>query len=57
MKSIPHFLEGPHRKSIRLAMDEATHVNVVRSERGSLFMLLPRLLLHRPLRDPSTRAS
>ena len=34
---------------MRLAMDEANHSNVARSERGwRLFLLSPRLLLHRP---------
>ena len=51
MKSVPHFLKGPYRNAMRLSMEEATHVNVVRSEREwRLFMLLPRLSLHRPSR-------
>ena len=29
MKSIPHFFEGPYRNAMRLAMEEATHFNVV----------------------------
>ena len=49
MKSVPHFLRGPYRNAMRLAMEEATHVVPGRSERGwRLFLLLPRLLLHRP---------
>ena len=51
MKNVPHCLRGPYRNAMRLAMDEANHSNAVRSERGwRLFLLLPRLLLHRPPR-------
>ena len=49
MKSVPHFLRGPCRSAMKLAMEEATQPNPVRSERGwCLFFLLPRLLLYRP---------
>ncbi len=53
MKSVPY------RNAMRLAMEEATHVVPDRSERGwRLFLLLPRLLLHRPARGAtSTRTS
>ena len=51
MKSVPHFLRVPYRSAMRLAMEEATQSNPVRSERGwRLFLLLPRLLLFRPPR-------
>ena len=51
MKTVPHFLRGSYRSAMRLAMEEATHPNVARQERGwRLFLLLPRLLLHRPPR-------
>ena len=51
MKSVPHFLKGPYRNVMRLAMEEATHAVPDRSERGwRLFLLLPRLLSHRPPR-------
>ena len=33
MKSVPHFLRGPYRSAMRLAMEEATQPNPVRSER------------------------
>ena len=50
MKNIPHFLRGAFRNCLRLAM-EACQRDPVRCERGwKLFMLLPRMLLHRPPR-------
>ena len=53
MKSVPKFLTGPFRNSLRVALDEATVGSSVedlaRQERGwKLFLLLPRMLLHRP---------
>ena len=49
MKSVPHFLRGAYRGAMRIAMEEATQPDLRRSERGwKLFLLLPRMLLHRP---------
>ena len=53
MKSVPHVLRGPFRNVLKLALEEASwgncRDNEVRQERGwKLFMLLPRMLLHRP---------
>ena len=53
MKSVPHFLRGPFRNALKLVLEEASWGNCrndeVRQERGwKLFMLLPRMLLHRP---------
>ena len=53
MKSVPKFLTGPFRNSLRVALDEAIVGSSVedsaRQERGwKLFLLLPRMLLHRP---------
>ena len=53
MKSVPHFLRGPFRNALKLALEEASWGNCrddeVRQERSwKLFMLLPRMLLHRP---------
>ena len=49
MKAIPRFLRGSFRNAMRVAMDEALHTNEVRRTRGmKLFLLLPRMLLHRP---------
>ena len=48
MKAIPRFLRGSFRNAIKVAMDEALHTNEVRRTRGwKLFLLLPRMLLHR----------
>ena len=50
-KCVPHFLRGAFRNAMRVAMTEAIHDNVARSERGSkLFMLLPRMFDHKPSR-------
>ena len=58
MKTVPHFLRGPFRNALRVAMDEALEVNQLRSERGwKLFMLLPRLLLFRPPRAGNVHKS
>ena len=49
MKTVPHFLRGAFRNAMRIAMEEATHAQAGRHERGwKLLMLLPRMLLHRP---------
>ena len=49
MKNVPHFLCGAFRNCLRLAMEEACQRDPVRCERGwKLFMLMPRMLLHRP---------
>ena len=51
MKTVPHFLRGAFRNAMRIAMEEATHAQAGQHERGwKLFMLLPRMLLHRPPR-------
>ena len=48
MKSVPRFLRGPYCISMRVALEEINVDDVVRQERGwKLFLLLPRLLLHR----------
>ena len=47
--AVSHFPRGAHRGAMRIAMEEATQPDLRRSERGwKLFMLLPRMLLHRP---------
>ena len=51
MKSVPRFLKGPFRNALRVALEEATADQLCRQERGwKLFILLPRMLLHRPPR-------
>ena len=48
MRSVPHFLKGPFRHALRLALEEAVSEEVIRQERGwKLMLLLPRMLLHR----------
>ena len=52
MKTVLHFLRGPFRNALKLALEEATWGNSrddeVRQERGwKLLMLLSRMLLHR----------
>ena len=52
MKTVPGFFFGPFRNVLRVALEEATIGSVVedlaRQERGwKLFLLIPRLLLHR----------
>ena len=52
MKSVPHFLKGPFRNALRLAMEDAVSEEVSRQERGwKLLFLLPRMLLFRPPRE------
>ena len=53
MKNIPRFLVGPYRNAIRVALAAVggSAGNQVMLERGwKLFLLLPRMLLHRPPR-------
>ena len=51
MKSVPHCLKGPFRNALQLALEEASSDDVVRQDRGwKLFLLIPRMLLHQPLR-------
>ena len=51
MRSVPRFLKGPYRNALRVALEEATAEQLCRQERGrKLFILLPRMLLHRPAR-------
>ena len=48
MKSVPRFLRGSFRNAMRVAIDEALLENKARRSRGwKLFLLLPRMLLHR----------
>ena len=48
MKSVPRFLRGPYRNAMRVALGEINVDDAVRQERGwKLFLLLPRMLLHR----------
>ena len=52
MRTVPHFLRRSYRNAMKLALEEATwgnhRMDAVRQERGwKLFMLLPRMLLHR----------
>ena len=51
MRSVPHFLQGPFRNALLMALEEACHPAGLRKEREwKLLMLLPRLLLHKPPR-------
>ena len=55
MKTVPGFLQGPYRQAMHVALDEICvgldRSDNVRQERGwKLWMLLPRMLLHRPAR-------
>ena len=55
LKTFPHFLKGPYRIAMRVALQEIEEgsrgVEPVREERGwKLFLLLPRMMLHRPPR-------
>ena len=48
MKNIPRFLKRPFRNVLQAALEEVTAAERCRQERGwKLFLLLPRLLLHR----------
>ena len=51
MKSVPRFLRGPYRIAMRVALEEIESADDIWRERGwklfLLFLLLPRLLLHR----------
>ena len=58
MKTTPHFLRGPFCNALRLAMEEAVRDGEVHQNRGwKLFLLLPRLLLHRPPRGGKVHRS
>ena len=62
MRSVPTFLKGAFRGALVLAMDEAlaglAALDEPRHERAwKLFMLLPRLLLHRPSRGGLVKKS
>ena len=55
MKTVPPFLKGPYRIAMRGALQEigegSRGIEFVREERGwKLFLLLPRMMLHRPPR-------
>ena len=62
MRSVPTFVKGAFRGDLVLAMDEAlaglAALDERRQERAwKLFMLLPRLLLHRPSRGGLVKKS
>ena len=53
MQNVPRFLRGPFRRALRVALEEilkgARTNDTVTEERGwKLFLMLPRMLLHRP---------
>ena len=50
MRSVPRFLHGPFRNAMKMVLEEImASVEDVRVTRGrKVFLLLPRLLLHRP---------
>ena len=51
MKVVPQFLKGSYRNAMRVALEEASAESHARQGRGwKLFMMLPRMLLHRPPR-------
>ena len=51
MKSVPRFMNGHYRIAMRVALEEMNTTDEVRVERGwKLFLLLPRMLLHRASR-------
>ena len=53
MKSVPRHLVLPFRNAMRVALEEVSEAagNSVQLEKGwRLFLLLPRMLLHRPPR-------
>ena len=59
MKSVPRFLRGPCRTAMRVALEEIRkrwrRDDMTRQERGwKLFLLLPRMLLHRSPRSRLT---
>ena len=46
---MPKFLRGPFRNALKFALEEAIAPDEVRQSRGwKFFMMLPRMLLHRP---------
>ena len=47
MKNVPRFLKGPFRNALRVALEEATSVQEREEPGWKLFILLPRMLLHR----------
>ena len=56
LRSVPHFLRGPFRVALHMAMAEAIATEHVRQARGwKLFLLLRRMLLSRPLRGGYVR--
>ena len=51
MKSVPRVLRGPYRIAMRVALEEIESADDTQRERGwKLFLLLPKLLLHRSQR-------
>ena len=50
MKVVPQFQKGSYRNAMRVALEEACAESHARQGRGwKLFMMLPRMLLHRPV--------
>ena len=54
MKHVPTFLRGPMKQAYKVALEETTRASDCNDQQArirawKLFMLLPRLLLHRPL--------
>ena len=46
LKTVPHFLKGPYRNAVGIALSEAGSGDELRCVRGwKLFLLLPRMLL------------
>ena len=50
MRSVPRFLQGPFRNAMKMVLEEImASVEDVRVTRGcKVFLMLPRMLLHRP---------
>ena len=55
MKIVPYFLRGPFRTVLRIALRQILSIDMVEREWGwKLFLLAPRMLLHRPRRGGLT---
>ena len=50
MRSVPRFLQGPFRNAMKMVLEEImASIEDVRVTRGwKVFLMLPRMLLHRP---------
>ena len=56
MKSVPRFLRGPFKNALKVAMEAALQEDELSQERGwKLFVMLPRMVLHRPPRGNIAR--